>query len=116
VTKKAEDMLPYKEYSALLTQSGTGDPVATILSNDTGNTIAWSRIAPGLYLGTFGTAIDNTKAQAFAGINSAGDTVSNVFFARIGTGAACSIGTFKDNLTQEDDLLSKTPFVLRIYP
>ena len=41
------DSRPYKVYTALLTQSGTNAPVATVLENTLGGEIVWSRINPG---------------------------------------------------------------------
>lgn len=42
---------PYKIYTALLSQSGTNAPTATILQNTLGN-IIWTRNGPGNYSGT----------------------------------------------------------------
>jgi len=42
---------PYKVYSALLTQSGTDAPVATVLENTLGD-VVWSRGAEGYYICT----------------------------------------------------------------
>jgi hypothetical protein len=41
--------LPYKIYTALLTQSGTDAPVATVLYNDTTLTFNWVRFGNGIY-------------------------------------------------------------------
>lgn len=43
---------PYKVYSALLSQTGTNAPVATVLENTLGGDVVWTRINPGQYLGT----------------------------------------------------------------
>lgn len=40
---------PYKVYTALLTQSGTNAPVATVLENTLGFTPIWQRDSPGNY-------------------------------------------------------------------
>ncbi len=42
----------YKVYTALLTQSGTDAPVATLLGNNTIGDIVWTRSGEGLYEGT----------------------------------------------------------------
>tara|TARA_R100000935_G_scaffold46494_1_gene69918 strand:+ start:1627 stop:2055 length:429 start_codon:yes stop_codon:yes gene_type:complete len=42
----------YTAYAALLTQSGTNAPVATILENSTGGTIVWTYVSPGVYTAT----------------------------------------------------------------
>ena len=39
----------YKVYTALLTQSGTAAPVATVLENTLGGAVVWSRINTGAY-------------------------------------------------------------------
>ena len=43
---------PYKVYTALLVQSGTNAPVATVLENTLGGTIVWSRNGAGDYSAT----------------------------------------------------------------
>ena len=44
------DPRPYKVYTALLTQSGTDAPVATVLENTLGYDIVWSRLNAGGYI------------------------------------------------------------------
>ena len=41
--------LGYTVYTALLTQTGTAAPVATILKNNTGATFTWARTSSGTY-------------------------------------------------------------------
>ena len=43
------DPRPYKVYTALLTQSGTDAPVATVLENTLGGEVVWGRGAIGIY-------------------------------------------------------------------
>lgn len=45
-----------KVYRALLTQSGTDAPVATVLENTLGGTVVWTRNDVGEYVGTLATA------------------------------------------------------------
>jgi hypothetical protein len=45
-------VLGYKEYVALLTQTGTSAPVATVLYNDLGGAVVWTRTLVGTYEGT----------------------------------------------------------------
>jgi len=52
--------LPYKVYTALLTQTGTDAPVATVLENTLGD-IVWSRVNVGVYLGTLNGAFLSDK-------------------------------------------------------
>ena len=46
------DSRPYKVYTALLSQSGTDAPVATVLENTLGYDIVWSRLNAGGYTAT----------------------------------------------------------------
>ena len=48
--------LGYTVYTALLTQTGTNAPVATVLQNTTGGTIAWSYSNVGIYVATISDA------------------------------------------------------------
>lgn len=50
-TKKVavKDLRPYKVYTALLNQSGTDAPVATVLENTIDTTLMWERFATGQY-------------------------------------------------------------------
>ena len=52
----------YLVYTALLSQSGTDDPVATVLQNTLGGTVAWTRAAAGQYSGTKTGAFLDGKA------------------------------------------------------
>ncbi|OUL63702.1 BspA family leucine-rich repeat surface protein [Flavobacterium sp. AJR] len=52
---------PYRVYTALLTQSGTSAPVATVLENTLGGTVVWSRNAVGQYSATLAGAFINDK-------------------------------------------------------
>ena len=54
-------VLPYKVYTALLTQTGTNAPVATVLENTLGGDIIWSYSGTGSYLGTLAGAFTSQK-------------------------------------------------------
>ncbi len=64
----------YLVYTALLTQSGTSAPVATVLENTLGGTVVWSYDVTGSYIGTLSGAFIPAKTiimydsfSAFAG-------------------------------------------------
>jgi len=59
---------PYKVYTALLTQSGTNAPVATVLQNTLSGTITWSYSSVGTYQATLVGAFPSSKT--FFYINS----------------------------------------------
>lgn len=52
----------YKLYTALITQTGTNNPVINELQNTLGETATWTRDSTGIYIGTFTGApfTDNT--------------------------------------------------------
>lgn len=52
---------PYRVYTALLTQSGTAAPVATVLENTLGGTVVWSRNDVGTYVATLSGAFTANK-------------------------------------------------------
>ena len=54
---------PYKVYTALLTQGGTGAPTATVLENTLGGTVVWSRISEGVYVGTLANGFSLTLSK-----------------------------------------------------
>ncbi len=57
---------PYLVYTALLTQSGTDAPVATVLENTLGGTVVWTRTGDGQYTGTLAGAYTENKTYISA--------------------------------------------------
>ena len=76
------DSRPYKVYTALLTQSGTDAPVATILENTLGGTVVWSYDGFGSYIGSLNGAFTENKTFIQATIEFASDA-TNVTTNRI---------------------------------
>lgn len=63
---------PFK-YVALLTQSGTNAPTATVLENTLGGTVVWTRVGTGDYVGTLSGAFPNSlKTVIFGTLGSSG--------------------------------------------
>ena len=56
---------PYQSYASLLSQSGTEDPLSTVVDNSLEMSIVWVRQAPGRYLGTMDRPIDISKTVIF---------------------------------------------------
>ena len=59
-----ETVRPYKVYTALLSQSGTSAPTATVLENTLG-TVVWTRSNTGQYVGTLTGAFTDQKTIIF---------------------------------------------------
>jgi len=56
-----------KVYRALLTQTGTDDPTATVLENTLGGTVVWTRNNPGRYDATLAGAFTEDKTATNSG-------------------------------------------------
>jgi hypothetical protein len=62
--------IPVKKYVALLTQSGTSAPVATVLENTLGGTVVWSYVGVGTYYGTLASAFTQNKTVVNIGFEN----------------------------------------------
>ena len=103
---------PYKSYVALLNQESTNAPVATVLENNLGGTVVWSRTNTGEYKATLTGAFGNAKTAVFMSVTSggAGDTVQHVST----TDDVIGIASF-DSGGLSDDLLANTSIEIRVY-
>lgn len=92
---------PYLVYTALLSQTGTNAPTATVLENTLGGTVSFTRTVIGQYIATSSnsvftsgkTACIITNGDAFGSIGSQRDTSSNVTINSIS-----EAGAFSDNV------------------
>jgi hypothetical protein len=101
-----------KIYRALLTQSGTSAPVATVLENSLGGTVVWSRNGIGEYIATLTgefpasktfAAVHNTNVIVNDPANFSIDLTGQPNYIRL----LSSIG---------DGELSQTPIEILVYP
>lgn len=74
-----------KVYRALLTQTSTNAPVATVLGNTLGGTVVWTYNEVGLYTGTLAGAFTTTKTclppvNASASLDGASTFIETSFF------------------------------------
>lgn len=104
-----------KVYRALVTQTSTSAPTATVLENSLGGTVVWARSSTGTYTATLTGAF--TSAKTF--IMQPGETgtiaaIKNVLASRtsdnVVTVTAGSGGTL------EDAVLSTYPITILVYP
>jgi len=102
----------YKVYTALLTQSGTDAPVATVLDNTIGN-IVWTRNDIGQYLGTLSMAFPQNQTfyqTAIISKSSNGSAVEMMW----NDVDSLTVQTQSSNL-DTDDFLNYTPIEIRVY-
>ena len=106
------DSRPYKVYTALLTQSGTDAPVATVLENTLGGEVVWSRNVVGDYtLSLTGAFVDGkTYAPNITDISKDFYAYFNINLNYINL----LTYNFTTN-TADDDILINTPIEIRVY-
>ena len=108
----------YKVYTALLTQTGTTAPVATVLENTLGGDIIWSRNGTGDYTGLLTGAFTSNKTAILLG--NVRYTLSSVTLIPADITVFSysvndvSIGTM-DNSSLVDDILFNTFVEIRVY-
>ena len=108
------DSRPYKVYTALLTQSGTDAPVATVLENTLGGDVVWSREELGVYTGVLNGAFiqDKTFLYSKNKVYSSDDSTeyslsdSDINKAYVTTTVAGA---------SEDGVMLRTPIEIRVY-
>jgi len=101
----------YTEYVALITQAGAGAPTAVEIKNDTGATVAWSRLLQGMYTGTFSSSVltaDKTACMIFPGASE---------FLSCTRAAATSVTVLSYNTAWglTDGLMTSILVIIRIY-
>jgi hypothetical protein len=106
------ELTPYLKYVALLSQSGTSAPTATVLENTLGGTVVWTRNDVGDYTGTLAGAFSPNKTAILIGNNSGQNAQVAVF--RNNTSTVSCVSSSSD-FSLADDILSHT-IEIRVYP
>lgn len=104
--------LGYKEYIALLTQTGTNAPTVTVLKNTLGGTVVWTRNGIGDYIGTLASAfpLDKTWISS-SGISGSATTIGQFYKDSVN-----NVGFLTYDGVASDDLLYYTSVEIRVYP
>jgi len=94
----------YKVYTALLTQTGTSNPVATVFENTLGDTIAWTRHGEGNFWGTLSSTFTDINKTYLSASNSFRSNVKDLSFFRLDNNTfviynASSTGTLEDEMS-----------------
>ena len=103
------------EYSAILNQSGTNDPVATVLKNDFSQTLTWSRDSQGIYaLTSSAAAFDSNKTISLIGTTGEGEDMAIHFFGSEWQSTTV-IWVYAFENESLSDSLDDVNFTLRVY-
>jgi hypothetical protein len=104
---------PYKVYTALLTQSGTDDPVATVLENTLGGEVVWSRGDDGYYEAQSNDLFTTEKTFCF--ISKTTNISDNLMIYADGINQ-CALEIEDSSGNSIDGALMNTPIEIRVYP
>lgn len=109
-------------YRALLTQTGTNAPVATVLENTLGFDVIWSYQSPGVYFGQSASIANEFPLGRTLVFCGSGQTTSNhwdnagtIAIARIEQDDAIVVVS-GDASSPDDNQLFQTPIEVLIYP
>jgi len=102
----------YLKYVAMLSQTGTGAPTATVLENTLGGTVVWSYNGNGSYDATLTAAF--TADKTFVLIGGSGSATGFHTAYRDGDNIV-TVQTF-DSGSPANDMLAETPLEIRVYP
>ena len=111
----------YLEYVALLTQSGTSAPVATVLKNTLGGTVVWSYVSQGNYMATLTGAFPETKTGVQATLSFTGQGnggLVEVVWNDVNSLAVATktVDLVNGEIAFLDYMMAKTPVEIRVYP
>jgi hypothetical protein len=110
--------LPYKVYTALLSQSGTASPTAVVLENTFGITATFSYSSTGYYELYMTSQFTSGKTFIINGCPDSGPIGGNfgVFLTEYSDTNKIRLSTLDDNGTFYDGMLNNTSIEIRVYP
>ena len=108
-----------KVYRALLTQTGTDDPVATVLENTLGGAVVWTYSDVGVYIGTLtGAFTANKVAASIPAATTGNDFVTGIAVVRRASDDTVLVKTagVTDLTAGLDGVLNASPIQILVYP
>jgi hypothetical protein len=106
---------PYKVYVAVLNQTGTSAPVATVIENTLGGTVVWSYVALGVYDATLTGAFNSAKTAVFFNKGEVNGTVSGKSGAFAHTLNTVRVITVSNGFSADGEVRNST-IEIRVYP
>jgi len=111
-TGPSVDFRPYKVYSALISQSGTAAPTATVLENTIG-AIVWTRTSAGTYSGTLTGAF--TASKTFSQLTLSLTDPQVIGYTKRNSGDVVAIRTYDPSTIGRDSTLDNASLEIRVY-
>lgn len=113
----ADDLRPYKVFTALISQSGTADPTLIVLENTLGQTVTATRFAAGRYYLTVGGGIlsGNKTYFSITNDNNNRNVIIMNYDSSLGNVSNIEISTYYIAPPYIDGPLDKTPLEIRVY-
>lgn len=104
-----------KVYTALLSQTGTNDPVAAVLGTNSVGVITWTRNSAGSYTGALTGAFPNGKTFVIIG-NANGNTDTQMFTRAFRASDNTINISMQDSGQQFVDVFNNVSIEIRVYP
>lgn len=104
----------YKRYVALLSQTGTDAPTATVLENTLGGTVVWTRNDVGDYTGTLAGVFTENKTWCIAGTGFYNDNATNANVTRASSDTISLLVSSANGAIIDD--WSDAAIEIRVYP
>jgi hypothetical protein len=113
-TKYRTDNYPYKVYTALLTQTGTNAPIATVLENTLGVNITYARQNSGYYqINASSNIFIEVKTAIIVGNSS--NTTFNQYACIWNSDSQLVLSTSDGASIRMDEILYQTFIEIRVY-
>lgn len=104
----------YKEFVAMVSQSGDGVPLATIIHNSLGGTIEWSVVSDGIFDGTLAGAFPEGKVFIPQSVYATLDGTKKYTVTRTGANTIRLITL--NGMTPENNVIpGEVPIEIRVY-
>ncbi len=104
-----------KVYKAILNQTGTDAPVATVLVNTLGGTVVWTRSNPGDYAGTLAAAFPVAKTLVWSTSQEDPSSGASVYCSPFGDTNTITLLTFSSDALA-DGAITPLSVIIEVYP
>ena len=103
----------FKEYVAIINQSGTSDPTATVISNELGGTVTLNYVDVGSYTATLTGAFTTNKT--IVSITSGNSSASASLFGYSSDSDTIKFGSYDSLGNAKDGFITNSTFIIRVY-